>query len=66
VPVDTVEMALATLVPLFVGSVATIHEMRGPNRDLGRSLRIAVAIWLGLGLGTVVLALALAILGFGT
>jgi hypothetical protein len=66
VPVVALEMVLATLVPLFVGSVATIHELRGSSQDFGRSVRIAVAIWLGLGLGTVALALALADLGFGT
>jgi hypothetical protein len=66
VPIEALEMVLATLVPLFVGSLATIHELRGPNQDFGRSVRIAVAIWVGLGVGTVALALALADLGFGT
>jgi hypothetical protein len=60
------EMLLATLVPLFVGSVAVIHELRRPAPDLGRSVRIAAAIWLGLGFGTAALAFVLADLGFGT
>ena len=63
-PVAAVEMTLATLVPLFVGSVAVIHQLRDPDRDLGRSVRITAAVWLGLGIGTVALALVLVDLGF--
>lgn len=53
------DLVLATLVPLFVGSLSLIHELRGGARDLGGSLRITATIWLGIGLGTLA-AIALA------
>lgn len=58
-PTLGMDLVLATLVPVFVGSLSIIHELRGGTRDLGGSLRIAAAIWLGIGLGTLT-AMALA------
>jgi hypothetical protein len=53
------ELAVAVLAPLFFGSVAVIHELRGGRHDVGRSVLIAGGIWSGLVLGTVVLVMLL-------
>jgi hypothetical protein len=63
-PLLGVEMILATIVPLYVGSVAVIHELRRSKPDLDESLRIATTIWFGICLVVAAVAIVVAEVGF--
>ena len=54
-------LTLTVLAPLFFGSVALIHGLRGGRHDVGRSVLIAAVIWSFLVLGTVFLMTLLVI-----
>jgi hypothetical protein len=54
-------LTITVLAPLFFGSVALIHELRGRRQDVGRSILIAAVIWSFLVLGTVFLVTLLVI-----
>jgi hypothetical protein len=63
-PLLGVEVILATIVPLYVGSVAVIHELRRSKPDLDESLRIATTIWFGICLVVAAVAIVVAEVGF--
>jgi hypothetical protein len=62
-PTVATELAMTVLGPLFFGSVALIHGLRGGPRDVGRSVLIAGGIWSGIALGTALLVTLLVSLG---
>lgn len=50
---DLVAAGLAvTVAPLFVGSVAVIHDLRRARHDIRTSVLIAGGIWMGIVVGT--------------
>jgi hypothetical protein len=50
---DLVAAGLAVTVgPLFVGSVAVIHDLRRTRHDIRTSVLIAGGIWMGIVVGT--------------
>jgi hypothetical protein len=54
---DLVAAGLAvTVAPLFIGSVAVIHDLQRARRDIRTSVLIVGGIWAGIVLGTKLLA----------
>lgn len=56
------EVVLATVVPLFFGSMGVVHELRG-RRDFQGSLLVTTVAWIGISLGMAIVAVFLVMLG---